>query len=280
MDVDTEAAISRQSIHSLNTNHQRQHSATGLLLRLADDAVVEIQVGNQTKLFKTICGTRELSITVWTWVDLGIFWKWIARTTHTTIHSIEDLPISVQLQKLLLTPFSNQISGRWGYHSLPHPPNLKSGKSLKTLCNPSHFRAQIETTLGQMEIEGSLGKTDFDHCKWATPIDPVIRPDGIVRICWDCKVTLNTCLHVSQQPLPWIQDCFQAVKEGQKLSKDRPLTSPWQPMAPTNPQGPTAEQGPTRCKEWLARCYCCRADAVLSLMRWPTIEPSLEYVST
>ena len=74
----------------------------------------------------------------------------------------------------MLTPFSNQISGRWGYHSLPHPPNLKSGKSLRTLCNPSHFRAQIGTTLDQMEIEGSLGKNDFDHCEWATPIDPVI----------------------------------------------------------------------------------------------------------
>ena len=85
-------SVSRQSIHSLNTNHQRQYSATGLLLRLAGDAVVKIQVGNQTKHFKTICGTRELSITVWTWVDLGIFWKWIARTTNTHYHPVNWRP--------------------------------------------------------------------------------------------------------------------------------------------------------------------------------------------
>ncbi|KAL7856631.1 hypothetical protein SRHO_G00155300 [Serrasalmus rhombeus] len=54
---------------------------------------------------------------------------------------------------------------------------------------------------------------------WATPIVPVIKKDGSIRICGDFKVTLNPVLEVEQYPLPHIDDLFAELAGGQKFSK-------------------------------------------------------------
>ncbi|XP_017575179.2 uncharacterized protein K02A2.6-like [Pygocentrus nattereri] len=54
---------------------------------------------------------------------------------------------------------------------------------------------------------------------WATPIVPVIKKDGSIRICGDFKVTLNTVLEVERYPLPHIDDLFAELAGGQKFSK-------------------------------------------------------------
>ena len=45
-----------------------------------------------------------------------------------------------------------------------------------------------------------LKKVETSH--WATPIVPVLKPDGKVRICDDFKVTLNQYLDVPGYPMP------------------------------------------------------------------------------
>ena len=63
-----------------------------------------------------------------------------------------------------------------------------------------------------MEREGNIEKVEISD--WATPIVPVMKPDGSVRICGDYKVTLNPHLQVPQYPISRAEESFHAVNGG------------------------------------------------------------------
>ena len=57
------------------------------------------------------------------------------------------------------------------------------------------------------------------YSDWATPIVPVPKLDGTVRIYGDFKVTVNPMLHVDQHPIPKAEDLFATLAGGKKFSK-------------------------------------------------------------
>ena len=57
------------------------------------------------------------------------------------------------------------------------------------------------------------------HSEWATPVVPVIKKDGSVRLCGDFKVTVNPALTAEQYPLPVIEDLFAGLAGGKTFSK-------------------------------------------------------------
>ena len=65
---------------------------------------------------------------------------------------------------------------------------------------PYAFRDKVATELSRLEKEGVLRKVESSD--WATPIVPVLKPDGTVRICGDFKLTLNQFLDVPEYPMP------------------------------------------------------------------------------
>ena len=71
----------------------------------------------------------------------------------------------------------------------------------------------------QLEKLGIVDKVKVSHSDWATPIVPVVKEDGKVRICGDYKVTLNPCLDVDQHPLPKPEELFATLSGGQQFSK-------------------------------------------------------------
>ena len=44
---------------------------------------------------------------------------------------------------------------------------------------------QIETELGRLVKEGTIEPVEFSE--WATPIVPIVKEDGTIRICGDYK---------------------------------------------------------------------------------------------
>ena len=54
---------------------------------------------------------------------------------------------------------------------------------------------------------------------WATPIVPVAKGDGSVRICGDFKVTVNPVLLIDKYPQPRREDLFAGLAGGQTFSK-------------------------------------------------------------
>lgn len=50
--------------------------------------------------------------------------------------------------------------------------------------------------------------------EWATPIVPVLKSNGEVRICGDFKLTINPSLSVTKRPFPHIDDIFNELQKG------------------------------------------------------------------
>lgn len=65
-------------------------------------------------------------------------------------------------------------------------------------------RGPIEQELDRLEKRGIIERVRVSD--WATPIVPVPKSDGSVRICGDYKITLNPGLHVDQYPMPTPED--------------------------------------------------------------------------
>ncbi len=82
---------------------------------------------------------------------------------------------------------------------------------------PYAIRQKLETELDRLEAEGILSKVDWSP--WATPVVPVAKKDGTVRLCGDFKVSVNPVLQAEQYPLPRIEDIFATLSGGQLFSK-------------------------------------------------------------
>ena len=57
------------------------------------------------------------------------------------------------------------------------------------------------------------------YSEWATPLVPIAKSDGGVRLCGDYKVTLNPQLQVAQYPLPNPSDMFATLAGCKVFSK-------------------------------------------------------------
>lgn len=51
-----------------------------------------------------------------------------------------------------------------------------------------------------------------EYAAWGTPVVPVIKPDGTVRLCGDFRVTINKYLQIDHFPLPTINDMLNQLQ--------------------------------------------------------------------
>lgn len=96
---------------------------------------------------------------------------------------------------------------------------LKDGavpKFCKARPLPYALRDKVAKELERMVSLGII--YPVKHSDWATPIVPVLKKDGTVRICGDFKATLNQACAIEQYPLPVIQDMFASLGGGEVFS--------------------------------------------------------------
>lgn len=97
--------------------------------------------------------------------------------------------------------------------------HIKTGSSpkfFKARKIPFALRDKVAKELDRLVSAGII--SPVSHSEWATPIVPVLKKDGTVRICGDFKVTLNPVCDVEQYPLPVIGDIFANLCGGTKFS--------------------------------------------------------------
>ena len=66
--------------------------------------------------------------------------------------------------------------------------------------------------LDQLQAEGIV--VPIKVSDWATPIVPVMKKDGTIRICGDYKLTLNQATQTKVHPLPRIDKLFASLSGG------------------------------------------------------------------
>ena len=82
---------------------------------------------------------------------------------------------------------------------------------------PYALKQKVEQEILRNEAEGKWKRVTYSQ--WATPLVPVAKSDGSVRICGDFKVTVNSQLQVAQHPLPNIHDMLAALGNSTVFSK-------------------------------------------------------------
>lgn len=91
--------------------------------------------------------------------------------------------------------------------------NLKkevNSKFFKPCSLPWALRDRVAAGLDLMCQKGIL--SSVSHSDWATPVFPVHKPNGSLRICGFFKVTLNLACDIEQCPLPKVEDIFASLE--------------------------------------------------------------------
>lgn len=88
---------------------------------------------------------------------------------------------------------------------------------LKHRTIPFKLLPLVEKEIQNLEDAGILVKVDTSE--WATPIVPVLKREGKIRLCGDYSVTLNSNLIVDDHPLPTIDELFSKMAGGTSFSK-------------------------------------------------------------
>ncbi|XP_049881979.1 uncharacterized protein K02A2.6-like [Pectinophora gossypiella] len=82
---------------------------------------------------------------------------------------------------------------------------------------PLSLRARVERELSRLDEDGTIYRVDYSD--YGTPIVPVVKQNGEIRICGDYKVTINPKLKRDYYPLPRIDELFANLSGGEKFSK-------------------------------------------------------------
>ena len=101
-------------------------------------------------------------------------------------------------------------------HIYTSGPRLNTDSSSRGLClTPSGRKSKQLTRLESLGIISKVNAAEFS----TTPIVPVLKPNGQVRICGDFKVTVNRYLDLTQYPLPHMEEIFERLSGGTIYSK-------------------------------------------------------------
>ena len=76
---------------------------------------------------------------------------------------------------------------------------------------------KIEAELDRLVKEGTIEPVEFTE--WATPIVPIVKEDGTIRICGDYEETINQAAKLDNYPIPKIEDLYATLGEGMEFTK-------------------------------------------------------------
>ncbi|XP_055922719.1 uncharacterized protein K02A2.6-like, partial [Eupeodes corollae] len=75
---------------------------------------------------------------------------------------------------------------------------------------PLAWRSNIENQLNNLVKTGVL--IPVENAEWGTPLVPIVKPNGDLRICGDYKTTVNKFLMDVKYPLPLINELFTSLQ--------------------------------------------------------------------
>lgn len=121
----------------------------------------------------------------------------------------------------IISKFPDVFSGKLGHFkheriSLEMKPNAKP-IFLKPRTVPLAFIDLMNRELDRMVEDGVL--SPVESSQWGTPLVPVLKADGTVRLCGDYKSTVNKYLVDVKYPLPRVEEIFAKLHKGEHFTK-------------------------------------------------------------
>lgn len=136
---------------------------------------------------------------------------------NTTVHNLRSETIKQRtLEKfpLLFSKTQGCYKGRKVH--LEFKENYKPVQ-MKPHHAPFALMPKISKELERLVNLGNLEKVECS--KWATPIIPVLKKNGEVRICGNFKLTVNPQLIIKRHPIPLKEKIFNTLRVGKKWSQ-------------------------------------------------------------
>ena len=81
---------------------------------------------------------------------------------------------------------------------------------------PLALQQRVTAELDRLQAEGIICPIKVSD--WATPIVPVVKKDGTIRVCGDFKLTVNQATQTEVYPLPRIDELFSSLSGGTVFS--------------------------------------------------------------
>lgn len=138
------------------------------------------------------------------------------KLTFSQINFMTDLSLNKLLSKYS-SLFDDEL-GKFKYHKI-HLEVQDSAR--KKFCKPRQmpysFRDKVDSQIESLIKNKML--TAVKTSDWGTPLVPVLKADGGIRLCADYKVTLNEFLVPNKHPLPRAEDVFNSLQGGVEFSK-------------------------------------------------------------
>jgi hypothetical protein len=88
---------------------------------------------------------------------------------------------------------------------------------LRSRSVPFALKPKIEEEIHRLHKEGIISPTSYSE--WATPIVPVVKQSGAIRLCGDYKVTLNKVAKTDIYPIPLLDELYAKLTGGALFSK-------------------------------------------------------------
>nr|XP_050033065.1 uncharacterized protein K02A2.6-like [Dermacentor andersoni] len=139
---------------------------------------------------------------------------WDTRTT-SSVNVLRDNKMTP-----LLVEYSDLFEKKLG--CCKGPPvqlHLKEGarpRFCKARTVPYAMHSKVSAEIDRLVQDGVLSPISISN--WATPVVPVAKKNGDIRLCGDFKLTVNPASHLEQHPLPKVVDIFAALSGGKVFS--------------------------------------------------------------
>ncbi|XP_043478167.1 uncharacterized protein K02A2.6-like [Leptopilina heterotoma] len=123
--------------------------------------------------------------------------------------------------ELLLKEFEDTFSDKLGKYNVSKLKLHLKDNVEPVFCKPRPvpyaLKVRLEDELDRLQRLEVLKLVE--HADWATPIVPILKNNGEVRICGDYKITVNPCLKIDRHPIPRTQDLLATLSHGTVFSK-------------------------------------------------------------
>lgn len=184
---------------------------SGLRIESLGYILVDVKLGNiyatQMRLYVIKNGSRPL---------LGRDWMRALKINQINLHNIN---LDKDFVNRLCVEFPEVFCDKLGTCKQAIKLQLTSDKPVYVRARnvPIALKSRVENELARLEQDGTIYR--IDNSDYGTPIVPVIKESGEVRICGDYKITINPILKRDYYPLPRIDELFANLSCGDKYSK-------------------------------------------------------------
>lgn len=101
------------------------------------------------------------------------------------------------------------------YRGNPVTINLKpdaTPRFLKARPVPFAIKARVEKEIDRLKAEGVLRPVSYSQ--WATPVVPIVKKSGEIRLCGDYRSTVNQATESDTYPMPTANEVFAIIAGG------------------------------------------------------------------